>query len=354
MIQIDGSYNEGGGQILRTALALSILTGKPFRADKIRYHRPKPGLKNQHLTCIRALEQIAKVHAKGALLGSATVECFPSAVRSGTYSIDIGTAGSITLLLQALLLPCMFADNSIKLNITGGTDTKWSIPIDYFSRLILPFFREFAGIELIKIQRGFYPKGQGIVEFIILPKFHIQEYKNFADFIVRLRTKLPAIHLTHKTGPTKIRGLSAASLKLKKAKVAERQNQGAVTELHHLCPVEVENEYCQTASDGTVISLWTVDQNQNIFIGADALGERGKRAEKVGAEAAGKLMHILNSDAAVDHHLADNLIPLLALLGGRIITNKITGHILSNIYVCEKFLNVNFKIDEKRNEITAE
>lgn len=354
MIHIDGSYNEGGGQILRTALALSILTGKPFRAAKIRHHRPKPGLKNQHLTCIRALEQIAKVHVKGARLGSALVEFFPEAVRPGTYSIDIGTAGSITLLLQAVLLPCMFADNPIKLNITGGTDTKWSIPIDYFSRLILPFFREFAGIEQKKIQRGFYPKGQGIVEFVILPKFHIHGYKDFADFIARLRTELPAIQLTQKSRPTKIQGLSAASLKLKNAKVAERQIQGAVTELHHLCPVEVENEYCKTASDGTVISLWTVDQNQNIFIGADALGERGKRAEKVGAEAAGKLMRVLNSDAVVDHHLADNLIPLLALLGGRMISSRITGHIHSNIYVCEKFLGVNFKIDEKRNEITAE
>ena len=354
MIHIDGSHKEGGGQILRTALALSILTGKPFRAAKIRLRRPKPGLKNQHLMCIRALEQIAKARARGVRLGSAMVEFFPAAVRPGAYSIDIGTAGSITLLLQAVLLPCMFADNPIKLSITGGTDTKWSIPIDYFSRLILPFFREFAGVELKKIQRGFFPKGQGIVEFSISPKFHIHGHKDFADFITRLRTELPAIQLTQKSEPTGILGLSAASLKLKNAKVAERQSQGAASRLDHLCPVEIENEYCQTASDGTVISLWSVDQNQNAFIGADALGERGKRAEAVGAQAAGKLMRLLDSDAVVDHHLADNLIPLLALLGGRIITSKITGHIHANIYVCEKFLNVNIKIDEKSNEIIAE
>lgn len=354
MIHIDGSHNEGGGQILRTALALSILTGKPFRAAKIRHHRPRPGLKNQHLTCIRALEQIAKVRVRDARLGSAVVEFFPAAATPGTYSIDIGTAGSITLLLQAVLLPCLFADGPIKLSISGGTDTKWSIPIDYFSRLILPFFREFAGIELKKIQRGFYPKGQGIVEFVILPKFHIHGHKDFADFVTHLRAESPAIQLTRKSGPIKIQGLSAASLKLKNANVAERQIQGAVGKLHHLCPVEVESEYCKTASIGTVISLWTVDQNQNIFVGADALGERGKQAEKVGTEAAAKLMRVLNSDAVVDHHLADNLIPLLALLGGRMITSKITGHIHSNIYVCEKFLNVNFKIDEKKNEIIAE
>ena len=353
MIHIEGSHSEGGGQILRTALALSVLTGKPFRADRIRHHRPRPGLKNQHLTCIRALEQIAKVHVEGARLGSAVIEFFPAAVMPGTYSIDIGTAGSITLLLQALLLPCMFADGPIQLNVTGGTDTKWSIPIDFFSRLILPFFRECAGIELKKIQRGFYPKGQGVVELAILPKFHIPGHKDFADFIARLKTELPVLQLTQKSAPIKIQGVSAASVKLKNAKVAERQGHGAVGGLHHLCPVEIGNEYCRTASPGTVISLWTVDQNRNIYIGADALGERGKLAEAVGEEAAGKLMRVLNSDAVVDHHLADNLIPLLALLGGRIITSKITGHIHANIYVCEKFLNVHFEIDEKRNEIAA-
>jgi RNA 3'-phosphate cyclase len=122
MIHIDGSHNEGGGQILRTALALSVLTGKPFRAVKIRHHRPRPGLKNQHLTCIRAVEQIAKVHVRGARPGSASVDFFPEAVSPGTYSIDIGTAGSISLLLKAVLLPCMFTDGPMKLSITGGAD----------------------------------------------------------------------------------------------------------------------------------------------------------------------------------------------------------------------------------------
>ncbi|UCG07409.1 MAG: RNA 3'-terminal phosphate cyclase [Desulfobacterales bacterium] len=354
MIHIDGSHEEGGGQILRTALAHSALTGKPFMADRIRHLRPKPGLKNQHLTCIRALEQIANARATGAELGSAAVEFRPGKVTPGTFSIDIGTAGSISLLLQSVLLPCMFADDAIRLNLSGGTDTKWSIPLDYFSRLILPFFRGFGGIEIKKMRRGFYPRGRGVVDLFIVPRFHIYEYNYFADFILGLRSALPALRLTEKTELFRIQGVSAASQKLRKARVAERQIQKARATLSHLCPVDIEKEYGKSASDGSVITLWTVDKNQKAFIGGDALGERGKPAEKVGAEAAAKLLNVLNSDAVVDHHLADNLIPLLALVGGQMKTNKITGHIRSNIYVCQKFIDVNFNIDERKNEITAE
>jgi RNA 3'-phosphate cyclase len=353
MIHIDGSYMEGGGQILRKALALSTLTRKPFIADKIRHNRPKPGLKNQHLTCIKALKRLAKAQVNGARLGSASIEFFPGNLLFGTFSIDIGTAGSITLLLQSLLLPAIFADDRVRLKLTGGTDTKWSIPIDYFSRVILPFFNQFALVEIKRTKRGFYPKGRGFVELLINPRFRLNDFIEFYEFNSRLRSKVQAFHLLEKAKVVKIQGISSASLKLKRDNVAERQIEGAAHKLGHLCPVEIEKEYCDTASNGTVITLWTVDKNQNVFMGADALGERGKRAEAVGAEAAGKLLGVIKSDAAVDHHLADNLMPLLALAGGRIKTNKITGHIRSNIYVCEKFLDVHFDIDEKRNEIFA-
>jgi len=351
MIHIDGSYMEGGGQILRTALALSTLTRKPFIADKIRHNRPKPGLKNQHLACIRALKRLAKAQVNGARLGSASIEFNPGDVMFGTFLIDIGTAGSITLLLQSLLLPVIFADDRVRLKLIGGTDTKWSIPIDYFSRVILPFFNAFASVEIKKTKRGFYPKGRGYVELLIHPRFHLNDFIDFFDFKSSLRSKVQAFHLLEKTEIAKIQGISSASLKLKRNNVAERQIEGAVHKFGHLCSVEIEKEYCETASDGTVITLWTVDKNQNVFMGADALGERGKRAERVGVEAAGKLLGVIKCDAVVDHYLADNLIPLLALAGGRIKTSKISGHIRSNVYVCEQFLDVRFNIDEKRNEI---
>ena len=182
---------------------------------------------------------------------------------------------------------------------------------------------------------------------------YITDTKKFADFVARLRTELPAFQLTQKSRPTKIQGLSAASLKLKNAKVAERQIQGAVTELHHLCPVEVENEYCKAASDGTVISLWTVDQNQNIFIGADALGERGKRAEAVADDACDDFIKFLNSNAVIDIYLADQLVLYTALAEGHstLITERITEHLLTNIWVIEQFLPVEFHVGEETGKI---
>ena len=353
MIHIDGSYMEGGGQIVRTALALSTLTGKPFKIDKIRHHRLKPGLKPQHLSCIEALKQLANAQVNGVNPGSTAIEFIPGKMRPRTLSVDIGTAGSITLLLQSVLLPSMFADFPIRLKIKGGTDTKWSIPIDFFSYIILPFFHELAAIEIKRMQRGFYPKGQGFVDLSVGPKYKLSDFENIQEFFTCIRQSAPKIQLTVKPELIKIQGISAASRQLKRANVAERQTAGAAQAIGNRYPVTIENVYQDTASPGTVITLWSVSKEGKTWVGADAMGERGLRAEKVGVRAAQKMLRLLDSNAAVDHHLADNLIPLLALVGGKIKTNKITGHIRSNIYVCEQFLDVTFNVDEMNNTISA-
>ena len=152
MIYIDGSHMEGGGQILRTALALSTLTRQPFVIEKIRRNRPRLGLKAQHLSCINALKQLAAAEVQGAQPGASRLSFHPQPVASVKLVLDIGTAGSITLLLQSLLLPCLFADGTIKLCLTGGTDTKWSIPADYFAHVILPFMHKFAAVEIDEIR----------------------------------------------------------------------------------------------------------------------------------------------------------------------------------------------------------
>lgn len=354
MLHIDGSYREGGGQIIRTALALSALTRIPFRAEKIRHNRPKPGLKHQHLCCINALEKLSDARVKGAQLGSSAIEFVPGKTTHGTLWLDIGTAGSITLLLQSLLLPSMFADNKVQLKIKGGTDTKWSMPIDYFTHVILDHFKDFASIKIETQKRGYYPKGQGFVELSIIPVLHINDFKNTHEFISHLRTSVKRINLTEKVPVFQIRGISSASQILKSADVAKRQATGAKEKIGSFYPVNIEEEYEQTASVGTIITLWTVCKQGKVAIGADALGERGKRAETVGATAAEKLLGVLNSDAVADSHLADNIIPLLALVGGRIKTETITEHIRSNIYVCETFLGTRFKVDKKQNLIEAE
>jgi len=353
MIHIDGSHMEGGGQIVRTALALSTLTGKPFRIDRIRHHRSRPGLKPQHLSCIEALKQLANAQVKGAQAGSDSVEFFPGRIYAATLSIDIGTAGSITLLLQSLLLPCMFADAPVRIKIKGGTDTRWSIPIDYFSRVILPCFNKLASIKIKNMQRGFYPKGQGFVDLSVVPRFHLNDFTTIEEFAAHLGSSVSAIDFTKKAAPIRIEGISCASSRLKGAAVAERQAEGAAKRIGGRFALKIDSYYQDTASPGTVITLWTVSRQGNVFVGADALGAKGVRAEKIGAGAANKMLKVLNSDAAVDHHLADNLIPLIALVGGTLKTDKITGHIRSNIYVCEQFLDVAFSIDENQKKITT-
>ena len=354
MIEIDGSYMEGGGQILRTALAFSILTGKPFVIEKIRHNRPKSGLKAQHLCCIDALKQLTSAEAQGAQLGAVKISFDPQPVASGRLVLDIGTAGSITLLLQSLLLPCMFSDDAIRLCIKGGTDTKWSIPVDYFAHVILPFLNKFASVQINKIRRGFYPKGQGELDLKITPRFCLSQCENFDSFYSHLRKNVSRMQLATQPALDRIEGNSVASVKLEGARVAERQAEGASHILAKHYPLKIKKVYCHTVSVGTVITLWAVSRQGNVFMGADALGERGRRAEDVGAAAAERLLNLLQSGAAVDSHMADNLIPLMALCGGEIKTEKITGHIRSNIYICEKFLEVDFRIDEKENLIIAE
>jgi RNA 3'-phosphate cyclase len=333
MIEIDGSVGEGGGQIIRTALALSTITGKSFTAKNIRQNRDKPGLKNQHLTGITALEELSGAKASNVDLGSDFFEFVPGKINPGTIIIDIKTAGSITLLMQCLLLPCCLANGKTRLKIKGGTDTKWSPTIDYFLNLILPNFEKLADFKIHEIKRGYYPKGQGLFDITIKPKTN-------PDLTSIDLTKIPKI--------TKIKGISSASVELRQADVAGRQAKGAKKKLSSLdIPVKIVEEYTKTESIGTVITLW-MDQ-----LGADFLGERKKRAEGVGVEAGAKLLLLLCSDAIVDSHLADNLIPLLGLYGGKIKTDKITNHIKSNIYVCEKFLDVKFEIDEENNTIIS-
>jgi len=345
---------EGGGQILRTALALSTLTRQAFVIENIRCNRPAPGLKAQHLSCIHALRKMASAEVQGARLGAPELSFNPHTVVTGQLVLDIGTAGSITLFLQSLLLPCMFADGIVKLSITGGTDTKWSIPADYFTNVILPFLNRFATIEINQIRRGFYPRGQGKLELTITPRFCLADFKNFDDFYAQVKNKISPLKLTVQPELDRIEGRSVASFKLKSAGVAERQADGAAHVLGDRYPLRIQEEYCDSASVGTVITLWAVSREGIVFMGADALGEKGRRAEGVGAAAATRLLNLLKSDAAVDSHLADNLIPLMALCGGEIKTEKITDHIRSNIHVCEKFLQAGFRIQKNQNKIFAD
>lgn len=363
MIKLDGSHLEGGGSIARVALALSTLTGKAFELDNIRKNRPEPGLKSQHLFCVKALEKLCNAKTEGAELGSTCLKYVPGKIQGKAIEIDIQTAGSIPLFLQAVLLPSMFADKPVKLNVIGGTDGKWAAPMDYFIHVFLPQLRRFADIECKLLKRGYYPKGNGKVEIKIKPKFSIHSYTGFNEFLKDINEKIKKIGLIEQHYLMQIKGVSHASSDLQNANVAERQAKSAAFELKkYAVPLAIRTEYDQTLSTGSGITLWAVfskrkddiDVANPILLGADCLGERGKKAEEVGLEAAKNLMDEIESKAAVDRHLADQLLAYMALLpGSRIKVSNITDHTRTNIHVISQFLGVKFDIDEEEKIISV-
>ncbi|MCX6707818.1 MAG: RNA 3'-terminal phosphate cyclase [Candidatus Woesearchaeota archaeon] len=361
LIKIDGDYKEGGGQIIRTALALSALTQKPFEIDNVRKGRKEPGLKSQHLYCIKAAQELCSAEVEGAELGSDQIKFIPGRLKNKnkTLSIDIGTAGSITLFLQSVMLPCMLAEGKANISVKGGTDVKWSMPVDYFSEILLPQLRRYSDIDFKLNKRGYYPKGNGMIEIKISPKFNIERIKDKVE-------EAPKIELVEQGNLMQIKGISHCSASLESAKVAERQSQSAQYALKKMgieedVSVNIRTEICETLSDGSGITLWAIfskdkddiDSRNPIRIGSDSLGERGKKAEEVGKEAAERLLKEISHGAPVDEYLADNLIPFLGLFGGKIKVAKISDHTLTNIYVVEKFLDVKFEINEENKMISV-
>jgi RNA 3'-terminal phosphate cyclase (GTP) len=339
MIKIDGSHGEGGGQIIRTALALSTITGKAFQATKIRKGRKASGLKPQHLTCIKALKKICNAQTNQVEIGSENLEYVPGKIKGGKYDIDIGTAGSITLLLQAVLLPCLFSPKKITLRITGGTCGKWQAPVEYFQNILLLHLQKLAEkIDFKILKRGYYPKGGGVVELSVNPKKDL------------VKTKI--IDLIKRGDLVQIKGVSYADKTLEKPKVADRQATAVREPLgKYEVPINISKEYGESLNPGSGIVLWAVfaseDHLNPVRLGADSFGERGKPSEKVGQEAAQNLIKEIDAGAPVDKHLADQLIPFMALLpGSKIKVASVSKHVESNIYSVENFLDVKFKIKD--------
>ncbi|MDM8525778.1 RNA 3'-terminal phosphate cyclase, partial [Desulfococcaceae bacterium HSG8] len=348
MIKIDGSYLEGGGQILRTSLALSVLTKKPFTIKNIRKGRSKPGLRPQHLHAVKAVKQLCSAEVSGDVPDSQEIIFIPGKPESGNLFIDIGTAGSVTLLMQALMVPVIFGGKDITITLIGGTDVRWSQPYDYFSNILLKYIEPFAHAESELIRRGYFPKGGGEIRVTFRPKFSPPGNENFSEYLDKIRNKMPEMQLETRGQLQAVEVISHASAKLKG--VPERQAQGAQKVLEKLqCPVSVKTEYSKSRCPGSGITLRAVfsEEPWPVLLGGAALGARGKRAEKVGEEAARSLLKEIESNAPVDQYLADQLLPLTVFLPlARYKASGITSHCKTNMYVIEKFLDVKFSADE--------
>lgn len=355
MIELDGSYGEGGGALVRSALALSTLTGQEFQVTSIRAGRKNPGLKAQHVAAIEALRQICDAQTNDIKLGSTELNFKPGKIKRGVYDIDIGTAGSISLLLQAVILPCMFAPGKITLNIKGGTCGKWQASVDYIQNILLPYLQRFVEkIELKVLKRGYFPRGGGEVKVEITPRFKLIDFDSFSSLGEELRYKIKKIIITNQGNLEQIRGVVNVSHELQEKEVAERIKKAAEGSLGtDNCPINIRVDYANSQSVGGEVVLWAifsndgeVDYDNPVILGGDSLVEKGKSSEEIGKEAARKLRGEIDSESAVDHYLADQLIQFMGLLpGSSIKASSVSNHTQTNIYVVEKFLAVGFKVE---------
>lgn len=335
MIEIDGSFGEGGGQILRTSVALSALTMQPIHINKIRAGRPNPGLRRQHIAGIELVGRLVNASISGLEVGSSEITFKPTERRGGNFRYDIGTAGSISLVLQAVLPAAALSPEPIRLELKGGTDVAWSPPVDYMREVFAHALKRMGLIvDIVQKRRGHYPRGGGEVLCSVNPIEKISPTRIFDFGVLK---KVDGISHCARLPPH----------------VAMRQTEAAESTLsaNRIGPVNIKTETYPKKQDphigpGSGIVLWA-ESDDGIRIGSDSLGKKGKPAEEVGHEAANQLIKEIQTDRAVDSHLCDMLVPYLAIASGesRIGITHVTSHLRTNIWVARKILGVDIALE---------
>jgi RNA 3'-terminal phosphate cyclase (ATP) len=323
LLEIDGSFGEGGGQILRTSLGLSLVTGKPFRIDKIRAGRQKPGLLRQHLTAVLAAAEVSQASVAGATLGSTCVTFTPGAVRPGEYRFVIGTAGSGTLVLQTVLPALMLAKAESKVTIEGGTHNHAAPPYHFLAQTFAPLVQRMGPKIALEFARyGFYPAGGGKFSATITPVPQLSPFDLDARGEITSRRVVAVVanlprHIAHREAETAIEMLGWGADRYTVESTRESAGPGNVV------MVEVGSE-----------------QVTEIFT---SFGQIGVSAERVASRAAKDAREYLVSCAAAGEHLADQLLLPFALAGGGSFTaTKLNLHARTNMEVIAMFLPVHF------------
>ncbi|HEC81853.1 MAG TPA: RNA 3'-terminal phosphate cyclase [Thermoplasmatales archaeon] len=334
MIEVDGSYGEGGGQILRTAVALSVLMNEEVSVTGVRAKRPNPGLRPQHLTVIKVLKELSEAETKGLSVGSRSIFFSPKRVVGGRYVSDVGTAGSVTLILQAVLLASLKSSKPVSLTVKGGTDVKWSPSWDYFARVFVPLVKRLGvKVEVDLVRRGFYPAGGGEVKMTVFPgeklsSFKIDEPQRYGlvEGVVAI-SKLPS-HISTRVRHSVIRFFLSNSMEAK---------------------VSVERDD-ESLSEGVVVTLWS--NSDETVVGGAMVGERGFPAEKLGERCAMTLFHEMQAGVSLDVNATDQLLPYLAFVASKnhessvFLTRELSSHTRTNMWLLEKFLPVRFEVKD--------
>jgi RNA 3'-terminal phosphate cyclase (ATP) len=327
-IRIDGSFGEGGGQILRSSLSLSLVTGKPFRIEKIRANRKKPGLLRQHLTAVQAAAEVGAAEVEGASLGSKALSFVPGKVRAGEFRFAIGTAGSGTLVLQTILPALITADGPSRIEIEGGTHNPAAPPFDFLERSFIPLIERMGPKVKLELQRyGFYPAGGGRIVVEITPTDVLKPIKleERGEITTRRATALVAnlpYHIARRELDTvgKLLNWNAESLRCEDTKNSVSPGNLVMIEL----------------GSSAVTEIFT------------AFGKLGVSAEDVAKDAAEQARAYMHSTAAVDEHLADQLLLPLALAGrGSFSAVNLNMHAKTNMEVIRQFVTVQFEVAQE-------
>lgn len=330
LVVIDGAA--GGGQMLRNAVALAAVTGRPVRVVNIWGARPQPGLRPQHLMAVRAAADICQARLVGAEIGSCEIEFRPGQTRRAERRLDVGTAGSVMLVLQCVLPALAHAAAESSLTLIGGTDVPFAPPFTYLDQVFVPALREMGpSVSMECVARGFYPRGGGEVRMSVSPGAGVTGF----GWMERGEV-------------ARIRGL-ACSLGLPDH-IVKRMRVAAANRLMEAGyqKAEVKLEVGEHGrSEGCGIVLWAECEGGR-RLGASALGRRGKRAEEVGEEAARGLVEELAAGGAVDSHLADQMVVWMALADGpsELTTSRITDHTRSAIAVAEVLTGSRFGVED--------
>ncbi|MDN3514262.1 MAG: RNA 3'-terminal phosphate cyclase [Candidatus Brocadia sp.] len=333
IVKIDGSFGEGGGQILRTALSLSAITKRPFEIYNIRGNRKIPGLSHQHLQAVNATALICNAEVVGNQLRSTGLTFYPGEIQAGTYHLDIGTAGSVSLVLQTIFYPLSLTNKPSSITIIGGTHVSHSPCIDYLMHQWLYFLKRIGFDAEIKILRaGYYPRGGGEVLIKINPARPQHPLK------IENRGKL-----------IQVMGISTVS-NLDITIAQRQQTQARKRFLERKIPHEISMGETPAVGKGTMLLL--VGKFEHSRCCYFSLGAIGKRAETVADEACNEFFSFLETNGVIDEHLADQLIIPFAITKGasQFTTPGVTQHLLTNIEIVKLFLPVTIDVFGNPNE----
>ena len=332
MLEIDGSQKSGSGTILRLSIAIAAINQEPLHIYNIRHNRKQPGLRPQHLESVNTATKLCNAETEGAKLGSRELWFKPNDIISGEVRAEIGTAGSISMLLLTVLPICAYAKGNIKVHVVnGGTDVRYAPTINYIKHVLLPTLERMGLKASLAIKKfGYYPKGMGEVVLN-----------------VNCDSKLNPIVLNEFGEIKEIEGVSVCTF-LEKQRVAQRQAEAATSILKnrgYSANIRVVNDQSNPLQKGSSITLWA-KTSRGTLLGGDAIGELRKSSEAVGKEAAENMLKDIEAKATVDVHLADMLVPYIALANGTstYLTREITDHIDTNIWLTEKILGTKIQV----------